>query len=81
MDDLYLHAKSINNTIGLILSTMVLYRAIFILLGVFFTRKFKPAKKKHKYAIVIAARNEETVIGNLLDSINKIIRVKILRFL
>ena len=37
----------------------------------FFTRKFAPAKKKHKYAILIAARNEKYVIGNLLDSINK----------
>ena len=37
----------------------------------FFTRKFKPAKKKHKYGICIAARNEKYVIGNLLDSINK----------
>ena len=37
----------------------------------FFTRKFNPAKKKHKYGIVIAARNEKYVIGNLLDSIKK----------
>ena len=37
----------------------------------FFTRKFKPAKKKYKYGICIAARNEEMVLGNLLDSIKK----------
>lgn len=41
------------------------------LIGLFFTRKFKPAKKQHKYAICIAARNEEAVIGNLLDSISQ----------
>ena len=45
------------------------YRAVFAVIGVFRTRKFAPAKKLHKYAVVIAARNEETVIGNLLDSI------------
>ena len=29
------------------------------------------AKENHKFAILIAARNEEKVIGNLLDSIDK----------
>ena len=63
--------KSINNILGLILSIIVIHRAFYFVIGIFFTRKFKPAKKKHKYAIVIAARNEESVIGNLLDSIKK----------
>ena len=49
------------------LADMAAYRII----GLFFTRKFAPAKKQHKYAVVIAARNEERVIGNLLDSIAK----------
>ena len=44
---------------------------IYITKILFFTRKFKPAKNKHKYGIVIAARNEEKGIGNLLDSIKK----------
>ena len=63
--------RNINNVIGDILSALVIYKTVYFLIGVFFTRKFKPAKKKHKYAIVIAARNEEAVIGNLLDSIKK----------
>lgn len=63
--------KNINNILGLILSIVVIHRAFYFVIGMFFTRKFKPAKKKHKYAIVIAARNEESVIGNLLDSIKK----------
>ena len=71
ISDLYLPLESINDTIGIILSVMIAYRSIFIVVGLFFTRKFKVAKKKHKYAIVIAARNEESVIGNLLDSIKK----------
>ncbi|MBE6708287.1 MAG: glycosyltransferase [Ruminococcaceae bacterium] len=45
------------------------YRDIYKITGIFATRKFKAAKKKHKYAILVAARNEETVIGNLIDSI------------
>lgn len=63
--------KNINSIIGTVLSAMMIYKTVYFFIGMFFTRKFKPAKKKHKYAIVIAARNEEAVIGNLLDSIKK----------
>lgn len=34
-------------------------------------RDKKEAKTQHKFAVLIAARNEEKVIGNLLDSIEK----------
>ena len=67
----YLIFKSINSVIGSVLSAMLIYKTIYFFIGIFFTRNFKPTKKKHKYAIVIAARNEENVIGNLLDSIKK----------
>ena len=68
---IYEESKNIYDTIGLILSIIVLHRIIYFIIGMFFTRKFKPAKNKHKYGICIAARNEKYVIGNLLDSINK----------
>lgn len=48
-----------------------LYVACYVIIGFFFTKKFKPAQKFHKYAILIAARNEKAVIGNLLDSIHR----------
>lgn len=67
---IYPFFRSINNTVGTLLGAMVTYRIAYVIIGIFFTRKFKPAKKKHKYAIVIAARNEKNVIGNLLDSIH-----------
>ncbi|MBQ3021473.1 MAG: glycosyltransferase family 2 protein [Bacilli bacterium] len=67
----YLCAKNIYNIIGTVLSIMLAYKAIYWAIGFLFTRKFKPAKNYHKYGILIAARNEEAVIGNLLDSINK----------
>ena len=48
---------------------------IFYLVYMFFKkRRLKPipkAKKKYKYGIVISARNEENVIGYLLDSIKE----------
>ena len=61
----------INSILTTILSIMVIHKAFYFVIGMFFTRKFKPAKKKHKYAIMIAARNEKLVIGNLIDSIKK----------
>ena len=52
-----------------ILGFLFAYRAIFLVIGVFGTKRYAPAKAKHRYAVLVAARNEETVIGNLLDSI------------
>ena len=68
---IYPYAKSINDVIGKVLPAMSYYLTAYFIIGLFFTRKFKPAKNNHKYGICIAARNEEKVIGNLLDSIHK----------
>ncbi|MBO7369329.1 MAG: glycosyltransferase family 2 protein, partial [Clostridia bacterium] len=57
--------------IGTVIGGLSFYKTAYFLIGLFFTRKFKKAKNNHKYAIVIAARNEESVIGNLLNSIDK----------
>lgn len=67
----YLESKEVYNMIGTVIGIMTFYKTIYIFIGLFFTRKFKKAKNNHKYAIMIAARNEKNVIGNLLDSINK----------
>ena len=63
--------KVIYAVIGTVFSVMLAYKTVYRIIGLFFTRKFKPTKNKHKYAVVVAARNEEKVIGNLLDSIAK----------
>ncbi|MBE6154296.1 MAG: glycosyltransferase [Firmicutes bacterium] len=57
--------------IGAVLGILLAYKAVYFAIGFLFTRKFKAAKNYHKYGILIAARNEENVIGNLLDSIRK----------
>lgn len=67
----YETSKNVYNIIGSILGFLLAYKAVYFAIGFLFTRKFKPAKNKYKYGILIAARNEEAVIGNLLDSINK----------
>lgn len=69
--DFYPLGSKINSVIATILSIIVIHKVFYFVIGMFFTRKFKPAKKKHKYAIMIAARNEKYVIGNLIDSIHK----------
>ncbi len=71
ISDFYPLGSKINAIIGTILSVIVVHKAFYFVIGMFFTRKFKPAKEYHKYGICIAARNEKYVIGNLLDSINK----------
>ena len=67
----YANGKVIYDFIGTIMAILIFHRGFYIIIGLFFTRKFKPAKNKHKYAILIPARNEENVLGNLIDSIHK----------
>ena len=55
--------------IGTIATWVVIYQSLYAILGVFITRRFKPAKKQHKYAVLIAARNEAGVIEKLIESI------------
>lgn len=62
--------KIINSIFGFI-DDLFSYRIVYEITGIFFTRKFPKAQNLHKYAILVAARNEEKVIGNLLDSIKK----------
>lgn len=54
-----------------ILGIFGVHTGLYWIIGFFFTRKFMSAQTMHKYAICIPARNEEAVIGNLIDSINR----------
>lgn len=58
------------NKIVSFINSLYGYRVLYKIGGIFATKKFKKAKKLHKYAVLIAARNEQTVIGNLIESIN-----------
>ena len=59
------------NFLALVISFSLIIDTPYTVLGFFATRKFKPAKNQHKYAVLIPARNEEFVIGNLINSIKK----------
>ena len=64
--------KEVLSAAGVIIGYVFFYKfwRAYKEIGFFATRKFPKAKNNHKYAIMIAARNEATVIGNLIDSIN-----------
>ena len=48
---------------------LLFHYGVFALIGVFKRKTYPKADRQLKYGIVIAARNEEAVIGSLLDSI------------
>lgn len=52
-----------------VMGVMYTYLTVYVVIGLFATKKFPEAKRKHRYGIVIAARNEENVISQLLESI------------
>ena len=57
-------------TILSVVAILILYRYVYMAIGFFGkAKKFKEAETEHKFAVVICAKNEEKVIGNLLDSI------------
>lgn len=68
---LYHEADAIADFILWAIGIFTIHNSLYWIIGFFFTRKFEPAKNQHKYAICIPARNEEAVIGNLLDSIRR----------
>ena len=56
--------------IGSVLGILRAYKILYYL-GIIKTTHFKPTENKHKFGICIAGRNEEKVIRNLLDSIDR----------
>ena len=68
MDTLNQITSLIITLLGLFVAFNVLYMALCFFCK---KRKFKETDIKKKYAFIISARNEEKVIGNLLDSLNR----------
>lgn len=48
---------------------MLLHYVVFMFAGIFKKKRFPKTEEKLKYGVIIGARNEEAVIGKLLDSI------------
>lgn len=69
LGSVYDEAWAVRQFIFAALGIWTFHLTTYKIIGFFLTRKFKKTENKHKYAICIAARNEEAVIGNLLASI------------
>ena len=59
----------LNFIISLIFTLCYFYQAVYIFIGLFKKGNKLIAKKNHRYAVIISARNESMVIGNLIESI------------
>ena len=60
----------IYSSITLIFGVLLTYRFIYMILGLFGkSRKYGEAPNDKKYCFLVPARNEELVIGNLIDSV------------
>lgn len=55
--------------IWLLFSLLTIHYVIFSIIGLFAVKHYPKTDKKLRYGIIISARNEENVIGALLDSI------------
>ncbi len=59
----------LNFIISLVFTLCYLYQGIYVIIGLLKSKQVSPARKNHSYGIVISARNEAGVIGNLIQSI------------
>ena len=71
LGNIYTTSLFLFTAIGMFMKILSIHNVPYMIIGLFCTRKFKPAKNNHKYAVLIPARNEEPVIGNLINSIKK----------
>jgi cellulose synthase/poly-beta-1,6-N-acetylglucosamine synthase-like glycosyltransferase len=55
----------------ILLFLLLIHFAVFFVVGLFTKKKFPETNELKKYGIFVAARNEEAVVGNLIDSIKK----------
>ena len=62
--------EAINQAIAVLFFVCYAYQFVYIPVALFRKRKRLPAAAPHRFAVLIAARNEEAVIGDLLDSLH-----------
>ena len=61
--------QALSTVFMLIITVCFSYQAVYVLIGLVKKPKKFKATQKHKFAVVISARNESAVIGNLIASI------------
>ncbi|MDD4796766.1 MAG: glycosyltransferase family 2 protein, partial [Eubacteriales bacterium] len=63
--------KSITYVMGVMFAAYATYYVVFAVLSLKKRAPFAPAAPRHRFAVLIAARNEAQVIGQLVDSLHK----------
>ena len=66
MEELF---QIITKLVSIVITVCFSYQVIYIIIGLLVKPKKFVAKEKHRYAVVISARNERVVIENLIASI------------
>ncbi|MBE6688834.1 MAG: glycosyltransferase [Ruminococcaceae bacterium] len=61
----------LNFAISVIFTLCYFYQFVYVFIGLITKPKKFTAKKNHRYAVVISARNEACVIGNLIQSVKE----------
>ena len=59
----------LNFIISILFTMCYFYQFLYVLIGLFCKKKPEHIAKNHRYAVIISARNESGVIGNLINSI------------
>lgn len=67
--NLYTVLRSISAVLMVLTSVCYLYQIVYLILPLIKKQRPHRSEKRHRYAILIAARNEEAVLPHLLDSI------------
>ena len=68
------YVNIINTIFGILIGLvglLYIHFIIYAIVGIFKTKKYPKAKVQYKYGLIIPARNEEKVVGNLIKSIQK----------
>ncbi len=61
----------LNYIISFLFTLCYFYQFVYVFVGLFKKSIKHKAKKNHRFAVIISARNEGNVIGNLINSINE----------
>ena len=59
-----------NFVISILFTICYFYQFVYVLIGLIKRPPELIAKKQHRFAVVISARNEGNMVGNLIDSIH-----------
>lgn len=61
----------LNFAISILFTVCYFYQFVYVLVGLFNKKRKTHTAKCHKFAVVVSARNEANVIGNLINSIRQ----------